>query len=85
MTDEALERALTNEVGPPRLRQKLPTSSERYAVSTWVWAEWNRINDQIKNIPWWHINLRRRAARKYRQFQTALHVLHHYVPTQDKE
>lgn len=84
MTD-ALERALTNEVGPPRVRQKPPTSGERYAVSTWVWAEGCRIDDQIKNIPWWHVNLRRRAARKSRQFHTALGVLHHYVPARDED
>lgn len=82
--DDALENALTNEVGAPRLREKRPTSSERYAVSTYVWSEWNRITDQIKNIPWWQIHLRRRARKKASRFQDALNLLHNYVPTDEE-
>jgi hypothetical protein len=75
-----LEQALINEIGPAYLRHELPTSSERYKVSTFVWAEWNRMADQIKNIPFWKILLRRQARKKIKQFMTTLHVLHHYVP-----
>lgn len=83
MTDADLERALTNELGPPRVRQKPPTSGQSYAVSTWIWSEWNRMNDQIKNIPWWRVTLRVQARRKSNQFQTALGVIHNYVPSSD--
>ena len=83
MTDEDLEQALQAEVGATRLRGKPPTSDERYAVSSWVWSEWNRVHDQIGNIPWWKVNVRRRAWRKWRRFGVALDVLHHYVPARD--
>ncbi|MFJ5984345.1 hypothetical protein [Lentzea sp. NPDC092896] len=82
--DEELENALTGEVGAPRVREKRPTLFERYAVSTYVWSEWNRINDQIKNIPWWRFHLRHRARRKYKAFGTALNVLQNYVPTSEE-
>lgn len=83
MTDEDLERALSKELGPPRLEENPPTSDQRYAVSTWIWSEWCRIDDQIKNVPWWHLYTRFRARKKYTQFQTALGVLHRYVPKSD--
>lgn len=81
---DKLTEALTNEVGPPRLRSMLPTSSELHCVSTYVWSEWNAMGEQIKNIPWWNIHLRSRARKKIRQFGIALDVLHHYVPVREK-
>ncbi|GHH57842.1 hypothetical protein [Lentzea cavernae] len=79
MQDELLELALNDEVGPARTRHRQPTSSECYAVSSFVISEFNRIDDQIKNIPWWQINRRRQARRKYRAFGTTHHVIHNYV------
>ena len=77
--DELLELALHDELGTPRRRHARPTRSECYAVSTFVWSEWNRINDQIKNIPWWRIHLRHQARKKSSRFQDALNLLHNYV------
>lgn len=81
---DKLEQAFTNEVGPAYIKHDPPTSSERYTVSTFVWAEWNRMRDQIKNIPLWKIHLKWRASRKINKFQTALYVLHNYVPAKDE-
>ena len=80
---DKLTEALTNEIGPSRLRSTLPTSSELYRVSTYVWSEWNAMQEQIKNIPWWKIYLRCRARKKINQFQATLHILHNYVPAKD--
>jgi hypothetical protein len=80
---DKLTEALTNEIGPPRVKNDLPTSTERYHVTTYIWATWNDMLDQIKNIPWWKIHTRRQARKKINKFQNALHVLHHYVPVKD--
>lgn len=71
------------EIGPPMNDNPKPTSSECYAVSSWIAAELRRMPKQIPNIPWWQINRRRLAWKKYRRFGIALDVIHYYVyPTE---
>ena len=83
MTESALPKVPDYErpveVGPPPRGNPNPTHSECYVVSTWIWAEWNRIEHDTKNIPWWQINRRRMARKKRRAFGVALSVMHDYV------
>jgi hypothetical protein len=67
------------EVGPPMNPNPKPSNDECYAVSSWIGAELRSIPREIRNIPWWQLNRRRRAWKKYRQFGVAFDVVHYYV------
>jgi hypothetical protein len=67
------------EVGPPMVGNPKPSSSECYAVSSWIATELRRMPKQIEQIPWWQINRRRVARKKCDKFSTAHEVIHYYV------
>ena len=84
MTDPNVKQEMPDfeppaEVGPPMVGNPKPTFSECYAVSSWIATELRRIPKQIEQIPWWQINRRRVARKKYAMFGVAHDVMHYYV------